>query len=29
MNLLMLVSLIILAYWVGAIWWVATRKDWN
>jgi hypothetical protein len=29
LNLLILVSLIILAYWVLAIAWVATRKDWE
>jgi len=29
MNLLLLVSLIILAYWICGIVWVATRKDWN
>lgn len=29
MNLLILVGLIILAYWVIAIAWVATREDWE
>lgn len=29
MNVLLLVSLIILAYWIGAILWVASRKDWD
>jgi len=29
MNLLMLAGLIILAYWVIAIAWVATREDWE
>ena len=29
MNLLLLVSLIILCYWIGGILWVATREDWN
>lgn len=29
MNLLMLVGLIILAYWAIAIAWVATREDWE
>lgn len=29
MNLLLLVSLIIVAYWICGILWVATREDWN
>jgi len=29
MNLLILVSLIILIYWICGIVWVATREDWN
>jgi hypothetical protein len=29
MNLLILVGLIILAYWVIAIAWVASREDWE
>lgn len=29
MNLLTLVGLIILAYWVIAITWVVTREDWE
>jgi len=29
MNILLLVSLIILAYWIVGILWVASQKDWE
>lgn len=29
MNILLLVSLIILTYWIVGILWVASRKDWE
>lgn len=29
MNVLLLVTLVILAYWIVGLAWVATRKDWN
>lgn len=29
MNLLSLAGLIVLAYWIVAIWYVASRDDWN
>lgn len=29
MNLLLLVSLMILAYWIAGIYWVLSQKDWG